>query len=87
MLKGFIDRVKKKGVKVMFKIPLEREIPMHHEREPGDFVCKAVEVAITKSLLRRAYDMLSVYQSTGSVSVPDGTLNRWLKETRHHLGK
>jgi len=87
MFKDLIRRVKKQGVKIMVKIPLTRRIPMNIDREPGDFVCKAVELAILKSLLRRALEILDVYAVSGQVPLSKEALKELLDETRHHLGK
>jgi hypothetical protein len=87
ILKDLIGRAKKRGVKLGVKIPLTRETPMSKDREPGDFVSKAVELAIMKSLLTRALDMLSVYEATGQLAVSEEALEKWLNETRVHLGK
>ena len=87
MFKDLVKHIRKRGAKIMVRIPLTRKIPMSPDLEPGDFVGKAVELAILKTLLRRAYEILDIYTVSGQMIVSEGALDKWLSETRHHLGK
>lgn len=87
MFKDMINRVKKKGVNIWVKIPLTKPIPMDHERQPGDFVCAAVEVAVLKAVLRRYVKLVDNIVANGVDETTEETIEKYRKEVADRAGK